>query len=161
VPEDAELIRSWRAHMNNPQNEKQIEANRGEQDLEVFIRDWYCDEPSHEFARQMGLFLFRFLDDLESTGILPQTLRKHTSNCWLIGKFECDYGYHKRFSPKILLGGPSFLYEFKRKVSDSQYAVNLYTTTWRRLETYVRSGAALGKRAHSKKKWQEQDCDSD
>jgi len=150
--EDAKPIQSPRAHMKKPQHEEQIEDNRGEQDLGEFIRDWCYDEPSHEFARQMGLFLFRFLDDLESTGISPQTLRKHTSNCWLIGKFECDYGYHKTFSPKIFLGGPSFLYEFKRKVSDSKYAVNSYTATWRKLETYVQSSATLGRCARSKRK---------
>jgi hypothetical protein len=144
TPEDAEAIHSLGARIENPQHEEQIEDNRVEQDLEEFIRDWYYDEPSREFARQMGLFLFRFLDYLESTGISQQTLRKHTSNCWLIGKFECDYGYHKTFSPKIFLGGPDFLYEFKRKVSDSKYAVNLYTATWRKLERYVQSGATLG-----------------
>jgi Domain of unknown function (DUF6930) len=144
TPEDEEAIRSFGAQMKYSPREEPIEDDRIEQDLEEFIRDWYSDEPSHKFAREMGLFLFRFLDDLESIGISPQTLRKHTSNCWLIGKFECDYGYHKNFSPKIFLGGPSFLYEFKRKVSDSKYAVNSYTATWRKLERYVQSGAALG-----------------
>ena len=130
--------------MENPQHEEQIEDNRVEQDLEEFIRDWYYDKPSREFARQMGLFLFRFLDYLESTGLSHRTLRKHTSNCWLIGKFECDYDYHKTFSPKIFLGGPSLLHEFKRKVTDSKYAVNSFRATWRTLERYVQSGAALG-----------------
>ena len=130
--------------MNNPHDDEQL-------DVEEFIRDWYYDEPSHKFARKMGLFLSRFLDDLESTGISPQTLRKHKSNCWLIGKFECDYGYRKIFSPRIFLGGPSFLYEFKRKVSDSKYAVNSYTATWRKLENYVQSSAALETHAFKEK----------
>jgi len=43
------------------------------------------------------------------------------------------------FSPEISTGGPSFLYEFKRKFSDSKYAVALYQTTWRKLERYARS----------------------
>ncbi len=109
------------------------------QGLEQFIQDWYYDERSYEFALQLGTFLLRFLAHLESTGLSPKTLRQHASNCWLIGKFECDYGYHKAFSPAILLGGPAHLYEFKRKVSGSRYAVNSYTATWRKLEWYVRS----------------------
>ena len=141
--EDAEAIRSFGAQMKNPPHDEQAADNQVQQDLEEFIRDWYYDEPSHKFAQQMGLFLFQFLDNLESTGISPKTLRKHTSNCWLIGKFECDYGYHKTFSPRIFLSGPSFLYEFKRKVSESKSAVNSYTATWRKLERYAQSGAAL------------------
>ncbi len=144
TPEDEKVIHSLGTQMEDSQNAERIADNRVGQELEEFIRDWYGDEPSHDFARRMGAFLFRFLDYLESTGISQQTLRKHTSNCWLIGKFECDYGYHKTFSPKIFLGGPSFLYEFKRKVSDSKSAVNSYTATWRKLERYVQSGAELG-----------------
>jgi hypothetical protein len=117
---------------------RELERNE-EEDLEEFVRDWCYDEPTQGFARSMGRFLFQFLDYLESTDISQQTLRKHRSNCWLIGKFECDYGYHKTFSPTIFLGGPLFLYEFKRKVSDSKYAVNSYTATWRKLERYVQS----------------------
>ncbi len=107
--------------------------------LESFIRDWYYDERSHQFARQAGQFLLRFVDDLEASGLARQTVRKHRSNCWLIGKFECDYGYHDTFSPKIFLRGPSHLIEFKRKVSRSNYAINNYKTTWRKLDRYVRS----------------------
>lgn len=142
--EDQAAIHALEVRMESPQGGEHIKGDRAGQELEEFIWDWYCDEPSHDFARQMGAFLFRFLDHLESTGLSRQTLRKHTSNCWLIGKFEYDYGYHKTFSPKIFLGGPSFLYEFKRKVSDSKSAVNSYTATWRKLERYVQSGAALG-----------------
>jgi hypothetical protein len=69
-------------------------------------------------------FIFQFLDHLEASGLSQQTIRKHESNCWLIGSLECDYGYHDSFTPTIFLGGPSFLSEFKRKVSDSHYAVN-------------------------------------
>ncbi len=108
-------------------------------EVEEFTRDWYYDEPSHEFARQIGAFLLQFLADLESTGLSPRSLRQHRSNCWLIGKFECDYGYHDTFSPAIFLHGPAHLYEFKRKVSDSGYAVSSYQATWRKLEKYVQS----------------------
>jgi hypothetical protein len=75
------------------------------QEVEEFIRDWYYDEQSHEFARQLGTSMLKFLANVESTGLSPKSLRKHMGNCWLIGKFDCDYGYHKAFSPAILLRG--------------------------------------------------------
>lgn len=109
------------------------------EELEEFIQDWHWDEASHEIARQMGAFLFQFLDHLEAGGISRQTMRKHESNCWCIGWLECDYGYHDSFTPAIFLGGPSYDYEFRRKVSDSKYALNSYRATWRKLERYVLS----------------------
>lgn len=115
------------------------EQDADEQELEEYIQDWHWDEASHEFARQMGAFLFQFLDHLEASGLSRKTMRKHESNCWCIGWLECSYGYHKTFTPAIFLGGPSFLSEFKRKVSDSRYVVNSYQATWRKLERYVRS----------------------
>jgi hypothetical protein len=137
TPQDEKMINSLGVQMESPQDEEHIEGDRVGQELEEFIRDWYYDKPSHEFARQLGAFLFQFLDYLESTGLSRQTLRKHSGNCWCIGKFECDYGDHNTFSPAIFLGGPKYLYEFKRKVSDSKDAVNSYTATWRKLERYV------------------------
>lgn len=108
------------------------------QRAEEYIKDWNWDEASHEFALQMGVFLLEFMDSLHSSGLLLNTIRKHESNCWLIGSFECDYGYHKAFTPAIFWGGPIFLHEFKRKVSDSKYAIASYESTWRRLERYIR-----------------------
>ena len=110
-----------------------------EQELEEFIQDWYWDEQSHEFARQVGTLLFQFMDYLETTGLSERTIRKHIDNCWGIGWLECGYGYHDTFSPEIFLGGPSFTIEFKRKLSDSKYAVASYKATWRKLARYVRS----------------------
>jgi hypothetical protein len=110
-----------------------------EEALEEYIEDWHWDEPSHEFARQAGKFLFAFMDHLATTGLAESTLRKHESNCWVIGLLECQYGYHDTFSPQIFTGGPSFLYEFKRKFSDSKYAVTSYQATWRKLDRYARS----------------------
>ncbi len=49
-------------------------------EVEEFIRQWYYDEPSHEFARQIGAFLLQFLTDLESRGLSPWSLRQHRSN---------------------------------------------------------------------------------
>jgi hypothetical protein len=110
-----------------------------EAELESFIEDWYWDEASHEFARHLGAFLFQFLDDLALTGLSERTMRKHASNCWVIGKFVCDYGDHNTFAPTLFLGGPSYLYEFRRKVSDAPSAAASYKATWRKLERYVRS----------------------
>jgi hypothetical protein len=118
---------------------KTAPANLPDTELEMYIQDWHCDDASHEFARQMGAFLFQFLDDLESTGLSRATMRKHESNCWCIGWLECSYGYHDTFIPAIFRGGPSFITEFKRKVSDSKYALASYQATWRKLEKYIDS----------------------
>lgn len=110
-------------------------------ELEEYIQEWYWDEASHEFARQLGTFLFQFLDHLDATGLTRKTMRKHESNCWCIGSFECSHGYdfQDTFTPTIFLGGPVFISEFERKVSDSSYAVKSYKATWRKLEKYVSS----------------------
>jgi hypothetical protein len=115
------------------------EEEEQELELEEYIQDWYWDEQSHEFARQVGKLLFQFMDHLERTGLSERTIRKHINNCWVIGWLECGYGYHDTFSPEIFLRQPSFTIEFKRKVSDSKYAVASYKTTWRKLARYVRS----------------------
>jgi len=107
-------------------------------ELEGFIQDWYWDEPSHELARQMGAFLYQFMVYLETTGLSRRTLDKHFYNCWCIGKFQCDYGHLATFSPAIFGGEPLFLTEFRRKVSDSKYAIASYKATWRKLARYVR-----------------------
>lgn len=107
--------------------------------LESFIQDWYYDDASHEFARQVGSFLFEFLDYLEASGLSECTLRKHKGNCWCIGRLECDYGYRDTFSPEVFLTKPAYLYEFKRRMSDSKYAEASYRATWRKLERYTRS----------------------
>ncbi|MEA3338813.1 MAG: hypothetical protein U9R15_02500 [Chloroflexota bacterium] len=110
-----------------------------EQELEEYIEDWYWDEQSHEFARQVGALLFEFMDYLETTGLSEQTIHKHEGNCWTIGWLECQYGYQDAFSPEIFSGEPSFLYEFKRKFSDSKYAIASYKATWRKLARYIRA----------------------
>jgi hypothetical protein len=107
--------------------------------LEKYIEDWHWDEPSHAFAWQAGGFILEFLDHLAAKGLSEPTLRKHRNNCWAIGLLECQYGYHDVFSPQIFTGRPSFLYEFKRKFSDSKYAVTSYQATWRKLDRYARS----------------------
>ena len=51
------------------------------EDLENFIEDWYWDEESHKYAQKLGLFLFRFLQDLKEQKLSEKTIRKHTDNC--------------------------------------------------------------------------------
>ena len=122
-----------------------MENNRKEEDvddddsLEDFIHDWYWNKPSHRFARQIGKFLLDFIEHIKNSGVSTETVNKHANNCWHIGKFECDYGSHKKFSPDILIGGEFHMYEFKRKVSDSKYSVNSYLATCRKLSKYVRA----------------------
>ena len=56
------------------------------------------------------------------------------SACW-----SCQYGYDDTYSPEIFLHDPSFIYEYKRNMSDSKYAVNSYEATRRKLERFIRS----------------------
>jgi len=120
-------------HSTAPQPDADLEA------LEAYIQDWHYEDASHEFARQMGTFLFQFLDHLEAGGLSRQTMRKHERNCWCIGLFESSYCNHATFVPGIFLGSPSHLNEFKRKVSDSPSAMNSYQATRRKLERYILS----------------------
>ena len=54
--------------------------------------------------------------------------------------FEAGYGYNDVFFPEILEDGPNFIYEFKRKISDSKYAIQSYEATWRKLDKFIKSG---------------------
>lgn len=109
------------------------------EEIEDFIEDWYFDTASHDFAKTLCSFLFDFIDSLERDGLSERTIQKHLDNCWAIGKLECDYGYHDTFSPRLFVCEPAYLYDFKRKHSDSTYAVNSYKTTWRKLRKYAES----------------------
>jgi hypothetical protein len=109
-----------------------------EKELEVMIEHWYQDDPSHQFARQVGAFLLQFLNYLETTGRSEEVLRRHEGNVWWIGKLTCKYGGYETFSPSIFLGGPLYLKEYEEQASSSKGALTSYKTTWRRLEDYVR-----------------------
>lgn len=114
--------------------------NEGNEELEEFIENWYWDKKSYKFAKELGLFLFQFLDNIEQKGLSDRTISKHTDNCWSIGYLECNYGFHKRFTPEIFACEEAdYLYEFERKFSDSKYAINSYKSTWRKLSLYVKS----------------------
>ena len=113
----------------NPQQEDPL--------LEAFIKDWYWDEATHNYARQMGAFLFEFLDDLDFYGLTEKTIFKHEGNCWSIGMLETRFGKHATFTPDVFLGGPKFIEEYKLKISDSKSSISSYQTTWRKLEKYI------------------------
>jgi len=113
---------------------------KSKKELEYFIEDWHWDKKSHEFARKMGFFMFEFFEYLEDQKLSESTLRKHESNCSLIGKFIADYGYYyDGFTPDILAGKPDYIREFKRKIWDSKYMIESYKTTWRKLAKYALS----------------------
>ena len=116
------------------------------QELEGFIEDWHWDEQSHKFAQELGAYLFQFVDHLYEQGLTEKTVRKHIDNCWCIGILECNYGYRDEFSAAAVFGSPyaSYEIEFKRKMSDSNYAINSYRTTWRKLYKFTRASGYLG-----------------
>jgi hypothetical protein len=104
-----------------------------EQSLEEYIVDWYYDEPSKKAAKRLGRFVFKFLIQLEDDGVSERTVRAHNSNCWLICKFLLDYEDPEQLSPEVFEGGAPHLYEFKRKVSESESARKSYIRTWKKL----------------------------
>lgn len=116
------------------------EKNETDNDLEHFIGDWHWDDKSHVYAQQLGQFLFRFLDSLEEQGLSEKTINKHRRNCYLIGVFECSYSYRDTFSPETVFSDPdaSYEYEYMRKVSDSEHAVNSYRSTWKKVHQYTK-----------------------
>jgi hypothetical protein len=117
--------------------------NEDNQELEDFIQDWHWDETSHKFAQDFGRYLFQFIDHLHQRDLSEKTVRQHTNNCWCIGILECQYGYKDEFLPGVVFRSPEagYEYEFRRKMSDSKYAINSYRTTWRKLYKYT---TALG-----------------
>ena len=83
-----------------------------------------------------GLSLYDLAKDVRQVVTNPDpTASPVERNAWFSLVFE-EATVMRR---EIFLGGPSHLYEFKRKVSDSKYAVASYKSTWRKLGRYVRS----------------------
>ena len=120
-------------------NESPPPQEKGNLRAEAYIKDWNWDAESYKFALEMGVFLLQFIDRLHASDLSQTTIRQHEKNAYLIGAFECDYGDHDLFTPAIFTNGPpAFLFEFKRKVSSSQYAVASYKSTWRKIEKYVK-----------------------
>jgi hypothetical protein len=110
------------------------------EEIEEYVDDWHWDEQSEKYAFEMGKFLFSFMDYLGGEALSARTKKNHRDNIYLIGMFEAGYGYNEEFYPENLEDGPSYLYEFERKVSDSKYALQSYESTWRKLDKYIKSG---------------------
>jgi hypothetical protein len=117
------------------------DKQKKDQELEDFIQDWYYGEPSHQFAKALGTYLFQFIDHLYEQGLSEKTMRKHIDNCWCIGYLECNYGYRDHFAPGDIFYGADadYEYEFKRKISHSKYAITSYRATWRKLYKYTKA----------------------
>lgn len=112
-------------------------SNPRKYEIQEYIGDWHFDAKSHKFATELGAFLFTFIDYLDQSDMSIPTFRKHLGNVQLIGWFECDYGYRDVFEPKIFKAPPFYDIEFKRKVSDSTYAIQSYIATCNKLSKYV------------------------
>ncbi|MFK7978854.1 MAG: hypothetical protein AB8G86_02630 [Saprospiraceae bacterium] len=108
-------------------------------EIENYIDDWYWNVDSHKHALDLGIFLFSFMYYLDDQDMSTRTREKHEGNIWLIGKFECDYGYRDTFDFKNLARGISYDIEFKRKVSSSKSAVQSYGATWNKLNRYIKN----------------------
>jgi hypothetical protein len=114
-------------------------------EIEALIDDWHYDDESYKYAFDMGKFLLGFTRYLDTLNMSERTRRKHDSNLWLIGKFECNYSYRtdKPFDCSHLAGGASYEVEFERKVSDSPTALASYGATWNYLDKYITSKTYL------------------
>jgi len=112
-----------------------------DKELENFIEDWFYGERAHRFAQDLGRYLFHFIDYLYEQGLTNKTVGKHIDNCWAIGYLECGYGYRKVFFPGKVFYSPEagYKYEYKRKFSDSKYAISSYKATWKKLYNYTKN----------------------
>lgn len=106
-------------------------------ELDEFIEGWSPVPKTRHVAKEMAVFLFGFHDELEKSGLSAKTLRKHLDNLWAIGYLTYNYDAPKRFSPELFADGPGWEDEYRRKFSDSEYAVRSYEATGRKLSKYV------------------------
>ena len=115
-------------------------GNELKREIEEYVDDWHWDEESEKCAFELGKFLFSFMDFIDVQNFSERTKRKHIDNTYVIGMFESGYGYRDEFYPENLENGPSYLYEFKRKISASKYAIQSYESTWKKLDKFIKSG---------------------
>ena len=111
-------------------------------EIEEYIIDWHWhwDKKSKKYAFNLGKFLFAFIDYINDSNLSERVKRMHKSNVYLIGMLEAGYGNGDVFNYENLTDGPFYIYEFKRKVSDSKYAVQSYKSTWKKLDRFIKSG---------------------
>ena len=113
-----------------------MEARKYE--IENYIGDWHWNEQSHALAFEMGTFLYSFMDYLQESNLAAATIQKHVNNTWCIVYLTCHYGYYDTFSPDIFSSPPFYEIEFKRKISDTPYALRSYISSCNKLAKYVR-----------------------
>ena len=114
--------------------------NEFKKEIEEYVDDWHWDEESEKYAFELGKFLFSFMDFIDVQNFSERAKKNHRDNIYLIGMLESEYGYRDEFYPEDLEDGPSYLYEFKRKISDSKYAIQSYESTWKKLDKFIKSG---------------------
>ena len=107
--------------------------------LEKYIDDWHSDIESYESALIIGKFLFSFMNYLGDEKIGEKTRKEIEENVYLLGMFECQYGYNNDFYEEDLECIESYEDEFKRKIACSTSDLKFYKLTWEELKKYVSS----------------------
>ena len=107
--------------------------------LEAFVRDWYWDETSHEFAREAGALLLRFVNHLRAAGLSEDAIELHRDNAWLIGAFLCQYESRSTFTPAAFLNTTLLIDDFRLRMNDFKWEVASYKETYQRLVRYIRA----------------------
>ena len=106
--------------------------------IEDFTSDWSWDEKSKVKAFEMGKVLFAFMNFLEQK-FSKRTYNNHCDNVFFVGMFTMQYGSEEPFEIEELTGADFHSFQYERKVSDSEYAVNSYEATCRKLDKFIES----------------------
>ncbi len=112
-------------------------------DIEDYAERWSWDDDSKKYAFELSKFLHAFTNYLNDLDLSESSKKKLISNVQLIGLFETQYGLNDSFSPLDLTDGPLHEYEFERKVSNSKSAIQSYSATWKKLDTFIKTGIYL------------------
>ncbi len=107
--------------------------------IEELISDWYWDEASKKYAFELGTFLFSFINYLKDQKMSPRSFKKHETNTYFIGSFDCQYGFNDELDIEDFTDGPFYEDYYERKVSDSPTAVRGYEATCNKLDKYITS----------------------
>jgi hypothetical protein len=113
--------------------------NQTLKDIKKYAEHWSWDDDSKKYAFELSKFLHAFMNYLNDLDLSESSKKKHISNIPLIGLFETQYGFNDFFSPLDLTDGPLHEYEFERKVSNSKYAIQSYSATWKKLDTFIKT----------------------
>lgn len=89
-------------------------------------------------GQPIALVLSYFKVHLAEQQLSASTLRKHDGNIQLIAHFNAHYDVADQFELKDFSNGPYHEYRFIRMVSDSEYALKSYLSTWNKLNKYIK-----------------------